>query len=160
MKFKGNIFPSNRKVGRKRKVEWEIQLPHYLSKSSELLDANKKVKPASAPVFNDLSAILGMTNKAIQNAVKKHSKEIFGDGVVCVQEAKRVSQSASLNDLSCELECMTVDDALGSIISINVDDKYADGLKIVGTKLNTGRVYRTLNSGWTDILNTIIVDAG
>lgn len=126
-------------------------------KSTEILDKDKKIKPASSSVYNELSASLSvMTVKSIHLAVTRHASEIFGnDVIVCADKSEKNIESSS--DLLDDFESMTFD---GTLISINIDSKYSDALQIVEANNKFGnRVYRTLKEGWPDTLNKIIIDA-
>lgn len=108
-------------------------MQNYRARAADLLDENKKIKPAKRAVYDDLSSILGMTPAAINVAVKKHAKEIFGDDF---DNSKSDNQSGSLvksqsENLLDEFESMEFEDMAGSVISINVDSKYAEGLQTV-----------------------------
>lgn len=141
------------KSGRKYKVPIEDQLQEYRAKSEKFLDANNKILPATASIYNEISEKFKnkMTPKAIQIAVTKHADKIFGENVVHKTEAIQCEESTCTND-----EFLSYDSGELTVL-LTIDQKYADqfAITIVESK-NAKRNYKALRPGWTDALHDII----
>lgn len=139
--------------GRKFKVSKDTQLKEYRSRAKDLLDAENNVLPASAPIFGELWKIFQKTisKKAIQLNVKNYASEIFGKNVVNIKKANECQKVS--ND--SEEEFFTHDKD-GLTLSLNIDEKYKSRIKII--EGSGKRAAKTLEPGWTDALNDIIIE--
>lgn len=137
-----------KKRGRKAKVELGEQLNVYREFVTDLLDENGKIRPASANIYKKLSIQLQMTPKAIQCAVTKNSKQIFGSEF---KEAERHYGSASDDDY----DFRSLDNSgLTVLINLREIDRYSfDLITVEGPRRN----YVTVRPGWPDKLFEILV---
>lgn len=148
------ISKSSNSRGRKATVPKDLQLNEYRLKANDLLDKEKNVLAASAPIFEELwhKFNRSISKKAIQLNVKNYADEIFGKHVVNVKTANECQSEVSPHSDE-EFASLASD---GLTVSFNIDQKHMDKIKVIEGGGKRGA--KTLKTGWSDALNDIIIE--
>lgn len=123
------ISKNSNSHGRKFTVPIDFQLNEYRLRANDLLDKEKNVLTASAPIFEELwhKFNRSISKKAIRLNVKNYADEIFGKNVVNAKTANECQ--SKLSPHSDEEFALLASDGL--TVSFNIDQKYTDKIKIV-----------------------------
>lgn len=147
------ISKNSNSRGRKFTVPIDFQLNEYRLRANDLLDKEKNVLTASAPIFEELwhKFNRSISKKAIRLNVKNYADEIFGKNVVNAKTANECQ--SKLSPHSDEEFALLASDGL--TVSFNIDQKYTDKIKIVEGGGKRGA--KTLKTGFSDAINEIII---
>lgn len=140
--------------GRKPLIDIDIQLKTYKQYATDLLTAEKEIKPFTDGIFVKIRDQFEnkMTIKAIHWAVQRHAKEIFGANNYIDQMNKKPDTIKSADD---DIDYL-FDDGENLCLILNICDPKEQFWFDLVENVGPVRSFTSLRPGWTDMLSELI----